>query len=373
MKFSVNKTDFLESLQKVIGVLPAKTTIPVLSNLLLSLEDNELLITGTDLEISVCTMCAVSGEQNGALSIPGKRFFEIIRELPELPITIESDDNFQLTVSNDKGVYKFNGESEEEFPQIAVEDADREIVVDAEKILRMIDKTIFAVSSDELRTTLLGVYFQILPNELRMVATDGHRLSKIVNFDFKGEEDAASAILPTKALQLVSRSLAPKGRVKIALGENHVTFTFDGTTIFTKVIEGKFPNYDRVIPIDNQLQMFVNRDLLSAAVKRVAIFSSQQTHQIKLTISPSSLIVQAEDSDIGGEAKESIPVDYSGEQLDIGYNAAYLLDILRHVDSEDVLFNLKDAGSAAIIKASEQEKNEDLMMLLMPIRLNDAL
>lgn len=372
MKFSVNKADFFDSLQKVIGVLPAKTTIPVLSNILLSLEDGELFITGTDLEISVTTMCRVTGEENGAISIPGKRFFDIIRELPDLPISFQASEAHQLTVSNEKGIYKFNGESEDEFPQIAVEDVENELLLPAAKLLRMIEKTIYAVSTDEMRTTLMGVYFQILPNELRMVATDGHRLAKIVDSSFGGEDYTANVILPTKALQLLLRGLNPDKDVKITIGENHVTFSYDETIVFTKVVEGKFPNYERVIPIDNQLQMFVNRDMLTAAIKRVSIFSSPYTHQIKCTISPSSLIVQAEDIELGGEAQESIPVDYTGEQLEIGYNAAYLLDILRHVDTEDALFLLRDPGTAAIVKASEQQAGEDLMMLLMPIRLNDS-
>ncbi len=373
MKFTANKEEFFNSLQKVIGVLPAKTTIPILSNILLRLEDGKLNISGTDLEISITTTCEVSGAEDGALSVPGKRFFEIVRELPDLPLSIETDATNHLTLSNEKGLYKFMGENEEEYPHIAVEEAEVEFTLPAEKFNRMVDKTIYAVSTDELRTTLMGVYLQVFPNELRMVATDGHRLAKISDQSFSGNEATISAILPTKALHLVTRNLAPDEEVTISMGENHIVFSFASTKIYSKLIEGKFPNYDRVIPIDNQINMYINRDLLISTLKRVSIFSSPYTHQIILSLSPSSMVVQAEDVEMGGEAQESLALDYSGPEMDIGYNAAYLLDILRHVDTEEVLFELKDPGSAAIIKPSEQQEKEDLMMLLMPIRLNDQI
>ncbi len=371
MKFTANKEDFFNSLQKVIGVLPTKTTIPILGNVLLRLENSKLNILGTDLEISISTYCEVNGSEDGALSVPGKRFFEIVRELPNIPITVETDVSNHLTLANEKGVYKFVGESEDEFPHIAVEEAEFEFALTGEKFIRMVEKTMYAASTDELRTTLMGVYLQIFPNELRMVATDGHRLAKITDKSFSSDQ-TASAILPLKALQLVTRNLQPDTSLTIAVGENHVVFSFDETRVYTKVIEGQYPNYERVIPLDNQLELFVNRDMLMAAVKRVSIFSNQFTHQIKFSLSPSSLVIQAEDVEMGGEAQESIPVDYSGKSMVIGYNAMYLLDILRQIETQDVLFQLKDAGSAAIVKPSEQNENEELMMLLMPIRLSDT-
>jgi DNA polymerase-3 subunit beta len=375
MKFSVNKADLFNSLQKIIGVIPTKTTIQILSNLLLSIDDDKLQISATDLEISMNTTCNVTDGENGALTIPAKKFFEIIRELPDLPVTIESDDRNHIKVTTEKGVYKLIGESEEEFPQIAVEEADYEFYIASDKINRMIEKTIFAVSTDELRTTLMGVYLQVLANELRMVATDGHRLARITDTGFTGNDKSSAVVMPTKALQLVQRNIDEDERIKVSIGENHITFTCGGTKIYSKLIEGQFPNYDRVIPLDNELKMYVNRDLLAAAVRRVAIFSNQYTHQIKFLLSPSSLVIQAEDIEIGGEAQESIPVDYTGDSFDIGYNAAYMLDILRHIDEEEIVFNLKekDPTSAAIIQPGEQKSDEDILMLLMPIRLNDSI
>lgn len=372
MKFSVNKADFFHSLQKVIGVIPQKTTIPILSNVLLKLEGDSLTLSGTDLEISIATTCDVFDTEDGGITIQGKRFYDIIRELPDIPITITTDANDVVTISTDKGIYKMIGESEEEYPQIVVEDAENSFSIDVAKFNRMVDKTSFAVSSDELRTTLMGVLMEMTSSELRLVATDGHRLAKIVDQSYKGQDDASSVILPTKALQLVSKNSGDDNILQISVGESHVTFKSGRTKIFSKVIEGQFPNYNRVIPLDNELQMQVNRDLLMSTVRRISIFSSEYTHQVKFQLNPSSLIIQAEDAELGGEAKESIAVDYSGEDLTIGYNGSYIYDILRHLDSEEVIFFLKNAGSAAIIKPSDQNKDEDLMMLIMPIRLEDA-
>lgn len=372
MKFSVNKADFFQSLQKVIGVIPQKTTIPILSNVLLKLEDDTLSISGTDLEISITTKCSVFDAEDGGITVQGKRFFDIVRELPDVPITIMTDENSVLTLSTDKGTYKLVGEIEDEYPQIGVEEADATFSIALHKFCRMVDKTSFAVSNDELRTTLMGVLMQLTPTELRMAATDGHRFAKICDLTYKGNEDSTSVILPTKALQLVTKNIDESENLEIGVGENHVTFNSGNTRIFSKVIEGQFPNYDRVIPIDNDLKMFANRELMMSTVKRIAIFSSIYTHQIKFSISPSSLVIQAEDAEMGGEAQESIPVDYSGEPLQVGYNGAYIGDILRHLDSEDVVFHLKDSGSAAIIKPAVQEEDEDLMMLIMPIRISDT-
>jgi len=372
MKFNANKETFSQSLQKVVGALPAKTTIPVLNNILLRIENDKAYFTGTDLEISITTACPVEVSEEGAIAVPGKRFFDIIRELPDLPISLESDPSHHLQLKNEKGIYKFVGEDPEEFPHIDVEESDFEFVLPAETFNRMVEKTIYAVSTDELRATLTGVYLQILPNELRMVATDGHRLVKISHQQFKGGESPISVILPTKALNLVSKATGPDMDLQIQISESHVVFTFDETKIFTKVINGQYPNYERVIPIDNNIEMHVNREMLMAAVRRVSIFSNPYTHQIRFSLSPSSLVVQAEDVEIGGEAQEAIPADYSGEPMDVGYNAVYVLDILRHIDSENVVFRLKNPDTAAIIEPSEQQENEELMKLLMPIRLNDA-
>lgn len=386
MKFVVNKTELFQCLQRIIGVIPVKTTIPVLTNILFELDGQRLRLTGTDLEVSIITFVNVRGEQDGAIAIPAKRLFDIIRELPDLPITIDTEKNNRITLATEKGNYKIAGESSEEYPHIASETFVSQISYPTLRFLRMIEKTVFAVSSDELRTTLMGVLLELRPQEMRLVATDGHRLAKISDKNYtapgaegkpdasfiKQESGALQAIMPTKALQMLTRNADQSELLEVAISENHLTFRLGATTIYSKLINGQFPNYDRVIPNDNELTMIIDRDMLSASVRRAAIFANQITHQIRWSLAAGQVTISAEDVEVGGEARETLAAQYDGKAMDIGYNAQYVQEILRHVDSEEVLLRLKDPGSAAIVEPVQQKEGEHHMMLLMPIRLNDA-
>ncbi len=387
MRFVVTKNDLFQCLQRLIGVIPVKTTLPLLMNILFELDGHRLRLTGTDLEVSIITFLNVRGEQDGSAAFPAKRLFDIIRELPDLPITVETDKNNRLVLSTEKGNYKLAGESSDEYPHIASETFVSQISYPTLRFLRMIDKTIFAVTSDELRTTLMGVLLELRPHELRLVATDGHRLAKICDTTYtmpaatdakpdalfvKPEVGAMQVIMPTKALQLLTRNADQSELLEVAFSENHLTFRLEATTIYSKLINGQFPNYERVIPADNEFTMIIDRDLLSASVRRAAIFANQITHQIRLSLEPGKITISAEDVEVGGEAREALPAQYDGKTMDIGYNAQYVQELLRHVDSEEVLVRLKDPGSAAIIEPVQQKEGETHMMLIMPIRLNDA-
>ena len=386
MKFVVNKTELFQCLQRIIGVVPVKTTIPVLTNILFELDGQRLRLTGTDLEVSIVTFINVRGEQDGAMAIPAKRLFDIIRELPDLPITLETEKSNRISLATEKGNYKLAGESSEEYPHIASESFVSQISYPTPRFLRMVDKTVFAVSSDELRTTLMGVLMELRPQELRLVATDGHRLAKITDKNYaapaaeskpdalfvKQETGTLQAIMPTKALQMLTRNSDQSELLEVAVSENHLTFRLGATTIYSKLINGQFPNYERVIPSDNELTMIIERDMLAATVRRAAIFANQITHQIRWSLAPGQLTISAEDVEVGGEAREALAAQYDGKTMDLGYNAQYVQEILRHVDSEEVLIRLKDPGSAAIVEPVQQKEGEHHMMLLMPIRLNDA-
>lgn len=371
MKLKVNKKDFHSAIQSIIGVVPLKTTIPILGNILLDLQGNELTLSGTDLEVSISTRIEVQGSEDGAVAIPAKILFEIVRELPDIPVELECDEEYRITLNTEKGFYRLSGESKDDFPKITVEDIVGSFKIEADHFDSMVNKTLFAVSTDELRTTLMGVYFNVSENDMRLVATDGHRLVKVVDNTFSSTDFQSDAIIPTKALNLLSRNLNDTKEIEIKLSEDHVVFELDNTTIYSKGIEGQFPNYERVIPVDNDKEVLVDRELLSSSVKRVAIFSNSITHQVRFSLSENLLNIQSEDIEFGGEAKEKIDVDFKGEDLEIGYNANYLLDILRHLDTQEVRLRIKDAISAAIVYPAEQPENEDTLMLLMPIRLNE--
>lgn len=387
MKFVVTKNDLFQCLQRIIGVVPVKTTIPVLTNILFELEGQQLRLTGTDLEVSIITYLNVRGEQDGTAAFPAKRLFDIIRELPDLPLTLETDKNNRLLLAADKGTYKLAGESSDEYPHIASEPFVSQINYPTARFLRMIDKTIFAVSTDELRTTLMGVLLELRPHELRLVATDGHRLAKITDTSYtmlaasddkpsalfvKPESGMMQAIMPTKALQLLTRNAEQSEQIEVAISENHLTFRLGATTIYSKLINGQFPNYERVIPVDNELTMAIDRDLLAASVRRAVIFANQISHQIRWSLEPGKVTISAEDVQVGGEARETLATQYEGKAMEIGYNAQYVLELLRHVDSEEIFIKLKDPGSAAIVEPAQQKEGEIHMMLLMPIRLNEA-
>lgn len=374
MHFTVSKGVFQKGLQKVVGVIPTKTTIPILENVLLELQGNKLQVTGTDLEICISTEVSVNGELDGACTVPAKALNEILRELPEVPIDILLEDENKISIRTKNGLYKLGSQPKEEFPSIVLEESEGQIEIEREVLSRMINKTIFAVSTDELRTTLMGVYFQLLPEEFRCVATDGHRLVKINNKKIKSPEFQKNVIVPTKALALILRNLESSDdihTVQISFGENHIVFRFSETFIYSKIIEGQYPKYENVIPMDNDKKMIVNKDELAAAVKRVAIFSNSFTHQVKFDIKTDALKISSEDIEYGGEGTEEITVKYDLEEMEIGYNGLYVLELIRNLNTDEVVFVLKDSISAAIVTPITQLENEDLMMLIMPIRLNE--
>ena len=371
MKFTVTKSTLFEALQRMIGIIPTKTTIPILTNILFELEKSRLRLTGTDLEVSILTSLDVLGERDGKAAFPAKKLFDLIRELPDTPLAFDCDTGNRLTIKTEKGQYKISGETSEDYPHIAAEEYALNFSYSPAVFLKMVEKTIFAVSSDELRTTLMGVLLDLKPGELRMVATDGHRLSKMQDLQFAYQGEAAQVIMPVKALQLLSRNLGAAKEMDLAISRDHITFKLGATTIYSKVINGQYPAYERVIPSDNNLTMQVERDLLSAAVRRSSIFASQHTHQVRWSLEPNALTVVAEDVEVGGNSRETIAVEYEGASMEIGYNANYILEIMRHLDAEHAVFKLRDGGSAAIIEPSTPPEGLNFMMLLMPIRLNE--
>jgi len=376
MRFIVQQTVLLGALHKIIGVIPAKTTISILSSFLFELNNDNLKITGTDLEISVSTSIDVNGQEDGSIAIPAKIILEIVRELPDIPLDISSEEDSRVSIITEKGLYRISGDSKDDFPNIIVEDSEGSTEMDSAKLHRMITKTMFAVSTDELRTALMGVYFQIMEDEFKLVSTDGHRLVKIVDKNFRSPSFQINVIVPTKALNILLRNMEASlieanEKINLQLSENHVIFTFGRSSIYSKTIEAKYPKYENVIPLDNDKRLLVNRDSLIASVRRVSIFSNSITHQMRFIISQNKLEIRSEDLEFGGEAKEEIPADYNSDDLEIGYNSYYILDILKNIDTDEVVIMLKNATSAAIFYPITQIAGEDLMMLVMPIRLVD--
>jgi len=371
MKLKITKSDLYKCLQKVSGVVPVKTALPILNNLMLSAEGNLLKILATDLEVSIETNTPATIEEEGAITIPSKMLNEIIRELPDIPLSLQTDDETKsVKITTDIGTYKINGESEEEFPNLPIMEKVEEVVFKAELLDRLISKTIFAASQDELRPALVGILLEIFHDEIRAVSTDGHRLAKIINKEFKSKFEG-KVIIPKKALALVQRFLGDIEEVSVRIGENHVSFSFENTTVYSRLINDRYPDYERVIPQNNDKILQVNHAFFNASIKRIAIFANPVTHQIKISLYKNKVEISTKDVDFGGEAREVIEADYSGEEMEIGYNANYMIDILKHIDSEEIVLKLNSSTSAGIPYPSVQHENEELMMLAMPVRLNE--
>lgn len=373
MNFTVSKKEFFDALQKVIGVVPPKTTISILTCILLDLRSGKLSLTGTDLEISITTTLDVNSSEEGSVAIPAKILVEIVRELPDVPLNIFSDADNKVTIKTEKGEYKLSTQPKEDFPQISVEEGELSFQMDSGLLGRMAEQTMFAVSADELRPALTGINMELLPGEIRFVATDGHRLAKItVSNGMIADDVRRNLIIPTKTLHLLLRNFEDDANVGLQIGEDHIVFTLDRAVVYSKLISGTYPNYERVLPKDNELRLQINRELLISSLRRVSIFSSSLTHQVRLMVAAEEVTVRSEDIEFGAEAKEVIPASFNGEWLQIGYNSNYLMDVLRHLDGEEVVFELKDATSAAILKPVERREGEEVLMLLMPIRINEA-
>jgi DNA polymerase-3 subunit beta len=371
MNFTISRDNFFKALQKVINVIPSKSTVEILYNVMISVKDNKLFITATDLEITqiAWTDCEVS--QEGEITVPGKLLLDIIRELPEIVLKFSSDENFKILLSSDLGQYKLSGESRTEYPSVPNVDSQLKVGIENSSLKLMIEKTIFACSTDHFRPALTGVLCQIMENEYRMVATDGHRLVKIIDTNFKGNGFKRDLIIPTKALNFVARNLPEKGQQQITLSDNHVLFELPDTKIYSRIINEPYPDYDRVIPSEFSKELIIDRADFISSVKRVSLFSNPITSQVKLGLSENTMNVSAQDIDFGGEAKENIPCIYGNEEIDIAYNANYLIDILRHLDSDKVKFTVNDSdGPALIFPENKDDENINMVMLIMPVRLN---
>ncbi len=373
MKFSVQRSEFFRAIQSIIGVVPQKTATPILSDVLLILENDRLKVYATDLEILMSTEIAVDGVEDGALAVPSKMLSEILRELADVKLEVITEDNYRLRLISDRGVYKISGDASEDFPLMPVSELVEEFDIDSKKLSRMIDKTIFAVSHDELRAALMGVLFQIDSDKFRMVATDGHRLARITNMDFSANVSNKKLIVPTKALNLLLKNVSEETTaIKVSFGENYIVFKFNHTEIISRLVESEYPQYENVIPTDNKRRLQINRELFHRSLKRVSIFSNFMTKQVRLSLKPDKIEVFSQDLDIGGEGMEVLPAEYEGEEMDIGYNAQYLMEIIRHIDTDDVILMLDTPVSAGIVLPSEQLEKEDILLLIMPVRLAET-
>jgi DNA polymerase III subunit beta len=368
MKFSLPKSKLAGCLQSVLQVVPSKSTLPILTNLLIEALDNKLKVSATDLDMSITGTVDCEVAKKGSTALPARILFDIVKELPEGEITIESV-NSRIEVRIANGSYKIASVSPDDFPKLPAVNTKKEIKVDAEQLSRMIRKTTFACSTDETRPALNGVLWQTKGEKMQMVATDGHRLAKtaVENTRLKGMSE--DIIVPPKVLNLIPKFIeSPSTEIGIIFGENNIIFNLGNTVLTSRLIEGPYPNFEQVIPSSNDKQLRVSKADLGGAVRRVSILSNALTHQVKFGLKKGRLTLSTSNADVGGEGVEAIECDYSAEPVDIGYNATYVSEILSKIDSDEVVFELSSPVAAGIVYGTDVSKN-DFLCLIMPLRL----
>ncbi len=369
MKFTITRDNLQQGLASVAASIPTRTTLPVLSNILIEADGAGVRMSGTDLDIAVSLQVAADVEEEGALTVPAKKLQELARELPENPVRISTKaDRFELACG--RASFKLNGMPRDEFPTFPAVDFHDAWKLSGQVLSTLIHQTSFAVSTEESRPILNGVLWQLGDREMRMVATNGHRLAvmkQAVNFPGAGRVDL---IIPPKALAQVERLFAGGEEIEVGRSENHLGFRQGGTRIFTRLIEGPYPNYEQVIPKDNDKHADADKAGLIQALRRMSVVASEQTHRVRLSFNPGLLRFSVESPDLG-EAREELEIDYQGEPLDIGFNAAYLLEVLRYIPTAEVHLTFKAPERAATLEPvrPEGESGPDYLCLVMPLRL----
>ncbi len=358
-----------EALQRVSAVVPTRTTFPILANLLIEAEKDKVTLKATDLELAISTMFPAEVKKPGAITIPAKQFSAIVKDLPACPIQLTVEGK-KASLECDKRLFRFMGIEKEEFPAFPQVGERAKLSFSASAMERAIRKGSFAISLDApSRPALSGALWQLDGDRIKFVATDGHRLARIQT-SLQGLEAKSELIVPPKALSQLARLIAESAQeaFEVNFNDKYLGFYFQGTTLVSKLIEGPYPNVDQVIPSENKKTLKVGVEDLLSAVRRVANFSDSYTHQIKLTLKKDALELHAATADLG-EAKETLACSYKDEELILGYNGSYLTEILKNIDTPQAVFKLNTPLSAGVITPETQKEGEEILYLLMPIRL----
>jgi len=370
MELVVRKNDLLRELQLFQGIVERKNTIPILANVLMEAKGSEVRFLATDLEVGLRSRCEATVAKGGSLTLPAKKFYEIVKSLPETDIRI-AEDKGGVKVAADRFDSRMQTLPREDFPTLPEAGTATSMTLPREALKEMIAKTQFAITGEDTRYFLNGALFVIRPDSLTLVATDGHRLALVaVPRDAKGRKDTEEirAILPKKTLGELARLLAEgDGEIRYERGENHLFFQVGDRLLISRMIDGQFPAYERVIPKGNDKHIEFERDRLTNAVKRVALLSNERSRAVKFVIDKGKVDVTSSSPDLG-EAHETLPVEYSGPAMQICFNAQYALDFLSAVNADVVSLDLKDEVSQAVMKPVGAE-GYDYTYVIMPMRV----
>lgn len=402
MKFTVTSSELINAINKVIGVTPTRSTLPILGNIFMDLTGNELTLFGSDLEVYVKAVINVNGKENGSVAVPAKKLETLIQNLQGKDLTIELQQNYKLTIKTKGGRWHITGEDPSEFPLPSEIENAKSIDLDNKLLCRYLSKAIHAASQDELRRSMNGVYFEIQNGEFRVVSTDGHRLVRIKRFNFAYNGDKTSMLVPIKTCQMIIKlfrsSIIRTAEIKtngedtnddtqetmdneaaenvnIIFSNEFIQCSYNNVTITSRLIDDTFPNYESVIPTDNEKHLTVEKQALLGSIKRSIIMSDQVTNRTSMLIVDNELKVKASNNEFGTDSEEDIECEFISdtgekeeEEFEISFNGKYLLDAVQQFDSEKIRFNFSTPLKASVMQPNVQSEDEDMIMLVMPVR-----
>ncbi len=371
MKFSVSSSDLLKQLQIAGGAIASNPVLPILEDFLFSVKGKHLTITATDLETTIVTSIEVSAEGNGIIAVPAKILMDTLKELPQQPVTFNiNKENFGIEITSAYGKYRLAGENGKEYPQIPEADGVDSIELSNQALAQAISKTLFATSTDELRPAMTGVYVEVDFNHLTYVATDAHKLVKYTFNNIKSEV-STNFIIPRKALNLLKNALSSGGILSLSFNKSNAFFEMGNVKMVCRLIDARYPDYNAVIPTDSTNQLSINRSDFQNSLKRIAIYANKTTNQVILNINDGSLTVSAQDLDFSNEATEQLACTYEGEPMTIGFNAKFLIEMLSVLESDEIKIELSSPNRAGILKPVDEVEDEEILMLVMPVMLNN--
>ena len=371
MKFIVNSSYLLKQLTQINGVITTNPVVPILENFLFEIDKSVLTVTASDLQTSMITEITIESKEKGNIAVPARILLETLKNLPDQPVTFSIDEStYSIEISSDNGRYKLSGENATDFPKVPAVSNDFSAQISSDVLARAVNNTIFATSSDELRPAMTGVYVNLGDKNTTFVATDGHRMVRYRRTDIKSDNGSA-IIIPRKALNLLKSTLPTENtEVSIDFNLSNAFFKFGSLRMICRLIDERFPDYENVIPTQNPIKMTINRLDFLGSLRRIAIYANKTTHQVRLKITGSDLQVSAEDIDFSNEANERLSCEHEGEDIEIGFNAKLIVELLSNMDTEQIRLNMSAPNKAGVIIPVEKVKNEDLLMLVMPVMLN---
>ena len=374
MNFIVSSSYLLKNLNAINGVITSNPVVPILDNVLFEIENGNLLITASDLQTSVMVEIQVESKGDGSVAIPAKILIDTLKNLPEQPVTFSIDhENYNIEINSDNGRYKLAGENATDFPKVPQITDSYSIDLSSELLSNAISNTIFSTSTDELRPAMTGIFLKLSTSSCTFVSTDGHRLVKYVRSDISGDEVDHEMILPRKSLNLLKSTLPSEksSDVKLEFNASNAFFSFDNVKMVCRLIDERYPDYENVIPLDNSNNIVIDKSEVLSSLKRISIYANKTTNQIRFKISGGEILISAEDLDFSNEANERISCEHDGADIEIGFNAKFLIEILSNLNSTRVTFKLSEPNKAGLIIPDEMDEDEDITMLVMPVMIND--